>query len=247
MKVLDAEEYRKAFAFAFMDSPFNIGQEYPGYNDNKTSLEFRAHVRLWAEACWESLTSNGILALHGNDYLCEQYQRIAYELGWDRIGWIIWHYRFGQYQVGRWINSHAHCLIYARNPWDYTWNPDAVMVESDRASTYDDPRTRNSATPGKRVPLTIWGIPSDGPYWGRVQGNSDERCGNRPNQLPEVYLARLIRAYTNEGDRVLDPMGGTGTCSVVAQALKREFLTIDIDPDAIRTIKARLKKGAVRL
>jgi DNA modification methylase len=74
-----------------------------------------------------------------------------------------------------------------------------------------------------RVPGNVWGIPSDGEYWGRVQGNSKERRQGHPNQLPEVYLERLIRAYTDENDIVVDPFVGSGTTPVVARALKRRF------------------------
>jgi site-specific DNA-methyltransferase (adenine-specific) len=98
-----------------------------------------------------------------------------------------------------------------------------------------------------RLPGTVWGVPSDGQYWGRVQGNNKERSPGHPNQLPEVYLERLIRAYTNPGDKVLDPFGGSGTTAVVAQALGRDCTTIDISMGNCKSIEARLQKGAVRI
>ncbi len=122
-----------------------------------------------------------------------------------------------------------------------------MLVDSDRATTYGDKRIHETENGGKRLPGTVWGIPSDGPYWGRIQGNSSERRKNHPNQLPEVYLARLIKAYTNPGDRVLDPFGGSGTTAVVAQALKRNYVTIDVSLDNVKSIRQRLKKGAVRV
>ena len=41
---------------------------------------------------------------------------------------------------------------------------------------------------GKRLPGTVWGVPSDGPNWGRVQGNSQERQKDCPNHFPQIYL-----------------------------------------------------------
>ena len=161
------------------------------------------------------------------------------------IAWLTWHYRFGQCNRHKWVDARCHCLIYARSE-KYTWNPDSVLVESDRVK-YGDKRVNETERGGKRLPGTVWGVPSDGQYWSRVQGNNEERQPNMPNQLPEVYLERLIRAYTNKGDRILDPFGGSGTTAVVARALGREVDTIEISKASCEAIKRRVLKGAVRV
>jgi site-specific DNA-methyltransferase (adenine-specific) len=93
----------------------------------------------------------------------------------------------------------------------------------------------------------VWGVPSDGPYWGRVQGNSTERVKNSPNQLPEVYLERLVRAYTNEGDRILDSFMGSGTLPTVASALGRNCDAVEMSENTCRVSIERIKRGAVRI
>jgi DNA modification methylase len=101
---------------------------------------------------------------------------------------------------------------------------------------------------GKRhMPSTVIGLPSDGKYLGRVQGNSKERREGHPNQLPEVYLERLLRAYTNPGDRVLDPFCGSGTTPVVADALGRECVAIDVSKANCKSANRRVADGAVRV
>jgi DNA modification methylase len=80
-----------------------------------------------------------------------------------------------------------------------------------------------------------------------VQGNNAERRQGHPNQLPEVYLQRLILAYTNPGDRILDPFGGSGTTAVVADALGRDCVTCDVSEHNVASIRDRLQKGAVRV
>lgn len=234
------------FDFIFADPPFNIGQNYTGYEDLQPEKDFQMFIWEFVQRCWRALKPNGVMCLHGPDYLAERYLIIGMEMKWKRIAWINWHYRFGQHQANNWIDSRCHCLVYAKGA-THTFNADAVMVPSDRASKYDDPRTQNTETPGMRLPLTVWGIPSDGPYWGRVQGNNVERQKDCPNQLPEVYLERLIRAYTNVGDTVLDPFGGSGTTAVVANALNRNVVTIDVSSYNVNLIIDRVKKGAVRV
>lgn len=171
--------------------------------------------------------------------------RLACEM--EMMDWVVWHYRFGVCQRARWIDSRCHCLIFGVPDADHVWNPDDVLVESDRSSTYGDKRIDETDNGGSRLPFDVWGIPSDGPYWGRVNGNSAERVPSRPNQLPEVYLERMIRAYTNPGDLVCDPFVGTGTTAVVALALGRRFVGCDIDAEAITATIDRIHKGAVRV
>jgi hypothetical protein len=50
-----------------------------------------------------------------------------------------------------------------------------------------------------RVPLDVW----YGPLWGQIQGYNKERRKNHRNQIPEVYLERVIRACSDEGHLVL--------------------------------------------
>jgi len=224
------------------DPPFNVGQGYTGYVDRRDDYE--QFTREWIEVCWEAC--DGVMALHGPDDLAELYLIEARRLGMRRIAWVNWHYRFGQCNRSNWIDARCHCLIFAKHA-TWTWNPDAVLVESDRAAVYGDPRVHEHERGGKRVPGTVWGVPSDGPYWGRVSGNSKERRKGHPNQLPCAYLERLLRAYTRPRDSVLDPFGGSGTTAVVSRALGRDCVTIDVSQANVSSIQDRLRENAVRL
>lgn len=232
----------------FADPPFNIRQKYEGYSDRKDAAQFRDDLISWCQCCCRSLRPGGVFALHVPDSLARTV--IKAEDSFDQMkqrDWIIWHYRFGICRDTRWINAKCHCLIYVKDGARCTWNPDAVRVASDRATTYNDKRISETDNGGSRVPFDVWGIPSDGPFWGRVHGGTKERVKTRPNQLPEVYLARIIKAYTNEGDTVCDPFCGTGTTAVVARALGRRFIGGDVDAGAIAATIDRLERGAVRL
>jgi site-specific DNA-methyltransferase (adenine-specific) len=197
-------------------------------------------VRDFTTLCYDKC--QGILALHGNDYLCEQYLTIAAFRAYCRISWCNWYYAFGQCTRENWIDSRCHLLLYTNVP-EYTWNPESVLVDSARVG-YGDNRIFETENGGKRLPGTVWGIGET--YFGRIQGNNKERREKHPNQLPELYLARIIKAYTNEGDWILDPFGGSGTTAVVAQALGRNCVTIEISEESCVSIRERLEKGAVR-
>jgi DNA modification methylase len=120
--------------------------------------------------------------------------------------------------------SKVHVLYFAKDPDNRIWNPNEILELSDRASIYFDPRTMaKEDNKGMRVPMDVW----YGKYWGRIQGNNKERRHNHHNQIPEVYLERVIKACSNPGSLVLDPFCGSGTTSTVARALGRRSITIE--------------------
>lgn len=237
---------RATFDFAFADPPFNIGQDYAGYSDKVDAASYRRRLNNVVRELARVVRPGGVICLHGPDDVAECYLAIANSLHLDRIAWVNWHYRFGQCSRSNWIDARCHCLVYRNGGDQHTWNPDDVLVESDRVK-YGDKRVNETERGGKRLPGTVWGVPSDGPYFGRVQGNNKERRPGHPNQLPEVYLERLIKAYTRPGDRIIDPYGGSGTTAVVAEALGRHATTIDISAANCESIKERLQEGAKRI
>lgn len=94
---------------------------------------------------------------------------------------------------------------------------------------------------------TVGGVPSDGAYGRRVQGNSTERRAVQTNQSSEIYRKRLIRAYTKPGDQILDPFVGSGTTVAGTQALGRRCAPVAISKASCESVRCRLAKGAARI
>jgi DNA modification methylase len=61
-------------------------------------------------------------------------------------------------------------------------------------------------------------------------------------QKPERLIERLIKASSCEGDLVLDPFAGVGTCPVVCKRLKRNFIAIERDEGLVDAAEQRLRK-----
>lgn len=221
----------------FLDPPFNIGEQYDSIVDCKPKawyLEWLLHV---LDRASEVLADDGSLWVHLPDQWVAQ-AKVHLDQSMNLENWIIWHYRFGQCRPTRFINSKCHGLWYSKgNPHV---NTEAGLVASDRESLYADWRTPT----GLRMDLDVWGFER---FWGRVQGNNQERRPLHPNQLPEKYLERIIRLTTNKGDLILDPFVGSGTSVVVAKALGRQFIGGDVSEQYIRSTRERLEKGAVRV
>jgi len=59
-------------------------------------------------------------------------------------------------------------------------------------------------------------------------------------QKPELLIERLVKASSIEGDIVLDPFAGVGTCPVVCKKLNRHFIGIEKDCQLVEESNARL-------
>ena len=85
----------------------------------------------------------------------------------------------------------------------------------------------------RRPPLriqttTLWEYPSqhyDAADGSRMQGDKDYS-----GATPSWVIWQLLKRYTREGDKVLDPMCGSGTTLDVAKDLKRHGIGFDLAP-----------------
>lgn len=60
-------------------------------------------------------------------------------------------------------------------------------------------------------------------------------------QKPEKLIERIIKASSVEGDIVLDPFAGVGTCPVVCERLGRHFIGIEREREFVETGNKRLQ------
>jgi DNA modification methylase len=138
----------------------------------------------------------------------------------------------------------------ASNGTAYQPHPNGWSCSEDRMRQYDrEGRLHFPTKPGGQLRLKMYLDESRG---ARVQNLWDdipplnsqarERLGY-PTQKPEALLERIIRASSNEGDRVLDPFCGCGTTIAAAERLKRRWIGIDITHLAITLMKHRLQSS----
>ncbi len=237
---------RSEVDLVFADPPFNWSRAYDEWHDKMPRSDYLDFTYAWLDLCIGALRDHGSIWVNIPDDTAAEIVMHLKQRKLHMINWCVWHYRFGQNTTSRFINSKVHALYFAKDPKNRRWNAEQVLEVSDRASTYFDPRTmdkRDGMPAGKRLPMDVW----YGPYWGRIQGNNKERRHGHDNQLPEVYLERVIRATSNEGDLVLDPFLGSGTTGVVAHALGRGFIGTEFSRANAERSFQRIEDGPIRL
>jgi site-specific DNA-methyltransferase (adenine-specific) len=266
----------------FADPPFNWNRAYDEWDDQMKEDEYLTFTFDWIDLCVKALRPGGAMWINiPDDWAAEIACFLKGRL--DRKpsarmhleNWCVWHYRFGQNAVERFINSKVHVFYFvkdtmheaanrepatvngkaspSRSPlpvprspkFSRTWNPEDVAELSDRAAIYGDARTlskKDGMPPKLRVPLDVW----YGSHFSRIQGNNAERRGYHDNQLPEMYLSRVIRSTSNPGDTVLDPFLGSGTTAVVARALGRNFIGTEFSAKNAKSAMERVAIGPQR-
>jgi site-specific DNA-methyltransferase (adenine-specific) len=244
----------------FADPPFNWARDYDrhkagdAWKDTLADEEYLRFTKEWLDACVRVLKPTGSLWVNIPDtWAAEIVVHLKGSEDADgkpreklhMMNWCIWHYRFGQNTMRRFINSKVHALYFVKDRDERTWNVDDILEASDRATTYFDPRTMNkkAGRSGLRVPMDVW----YGKYFGRVQGNNKERRANHDNQIPEAYMERVTRACSNEGDLVVDPFLGSGTTGVIARELDRRFIGFEYAESNARSAWSRIESGPVRV
>jgi site-specific DNA-methyltransferase (adenine-specific) len=219
----------KSVDLIFADPPFNIGIKYDVYNDNIPYEDYYNWSKIWIKEAYRLLKNNGTIYVAIGDEFSAEINIILKKIGFYFRNWIIWYYTFGQSQRKKFNRAHTHILYFTKDKERFIFNDKDIRVPSARQLIYKDKR----ANPLGKIPDDVW-------QFSRVCGTFKERIGKHPCQMPEDLLELIIKTSSNQGDLVLDPFGGTGTTSVVAKRLKRNFITMEISKEYYNVILKRL-------
>jgi len=178
-----------------------------------------------------------VLAPHGSLYFHIDYREVHYcKILLDTIfgresflNEIIWAYDYGGRPRNKWPPKHDNILLYVKDPNCYTFNTEAIERIPYMAPGLVGPQ---KAARGK-LPTDCW-------WHTIVPTNGKERTGY-PTQKPVGVLRRIVEASSNPGDLVLDFFAGSGTTGVACLALRRQFILIDNNPEALEVMAHRFE------
>ena len=218
----------------FADPPFNIGYRYDRYKDNLSGTDYVKWSAEWIGAASGILKPYGAMWVAIGDEWAAELCSLLKGAGLYMRNWVVWYYTFGVHCTTKFTRSHAHLLYFTKDRKYFTFNVDAIRVPSARQTKYKDKR----ANADGRVPDDTWEYP-------RVCGTHKERQGFHGCQMPEALLGRIIRACSNEGDRVFDPFVGSGTTLAVAKKLGRRYRGAELSANYAEQAHARVEGVAV--
>jgi len=137
------------------------------------------------------------------------------------------------------MKEHESVLVFAKAKW--TYNPIRQPRNGsgeERAAYKARPTTTQSSNYRDFEAIDAKEIPTDRIPSSIQRFNTE--TGLHPTQKPQKLFEYLVMTYTNEGDTVCDPFGGSGTTAAAAQNTGRRYVSIEAKAEYIEIQRQRL-------
>ena len=216
------------FDLVVVDPPYNLDKNFHG---NKFAAmkqdEYEEYLRSWFYKLCDKMKDNASLYMCG-DWKCTSSMQRVIEEKLTIINRITWQREKGRGAKTNWKNGMEDIWFAVKNPSDYYFDVDAVMMKRRVVAPYKvdgKPKDWEETDGGNfriTYPSNFWDDISI-PFWSMPE-NTDH-----PTQKPEKLYAKLILASSKPGDHILDPFLGSGTAAVVARKLGRKYCGIEIN------------------
>ena len=222
-----------------IDPPYNLSKNFNGYKFHSRSEEaFDEYLATWFPEVCKKLKPTGSLYMCG-DWKCTSALQRAIEKELTILNRITWQREKGRGAKSNWKNGMEDIWFAVKNPKDYYFDVEAVKIKRAVIAPYKvdgKPKDWNQEEDGNfrlTYPSNFWDDISV-PFWSMPE-NTDH-----PTQKPEKLYAKLILASSKPGDIVFDPFLGSGTASVVAKKLGRNYCGIEMNKEYCLFAEKRL-------
>lgn len=223
----------------FLDPPYNLDKSF---NGNKFSRQNVGEYTQWLDNILSTLKS--LLKPTASIYICgDWYSSVSiFQAASNHFivrNRITWEREKGRGAKSNWKNS-SEDIWFCTMSDKYTFNVENVKLRRKVIAPYTvdgQPKDWNPSINGNfrdTHPSNIW-TDITIPFWSMPE-NTDH-----PTQKSEKLLAKIILASTNPYDVVFDPFLGSGTTSVVAKKLNRNYLGIELDQEFCLLAEKRLE------
>lgn len=211
----------------------NVGKNYDENIDYGKVISFLdkklkdSGVFIWQVGCY---VKNGFV-----NFIDIETHPIFVHCGYKMINRVVWHFGHGLHCTKRFSGRYETLCIYSKTK-NHKFHLDNVRIPSKYPNKkhYKGPRKGQlSGNPLGKNPSDVWSMTN-------IKHNHPEKTGH-PCQFPEELAERCMKAFTYEGDTILDPFLGSGTSCVVAKNLNRQFIGIEKEKEYYDICLERLK------
>lgn len=152
---------------------------------------------------------------------------------------VVWCYKENDVATKHFPKKHDVILFYSKTE-EYNFMPIRGEITEAQRKRYNHDIDGEKYANMKGKMRKLEGGAKVRDWWEIPIVQSQERTG-WPTQKPLALLERIIKASSNEGDMVLDPFCGCATAMIAAERLERQWVGIDVSPEAHGIITRRLQ------
>lgn len=213
-----------------IDPPYNLDKDFHGFKFRSTEDgAYLEYLRSWFPKVVGLLKKNGSLYICGDWKSTSALQQVMQESLYI-VNRITWQREKGRGALTNWKNSMEDIWFGVKDKGNYYFNVDAVKLRRRVVAPYKvngKPKDWEETKEGNfrlTYPSNFWDDISI-PYWSMPE-NTDH-----PTQKPEKLIAKLILASCPPEGLVIDPFLGSGTTSVVAKKLRRNYIGVEMNEE----------------
>lgn len=218
------------------DPPYNISFDGgKGWDSQwKTEADYLAWCKEWTDECIRVLKPGRMLIVWGTlktdtflKYKLDCLSSSPLLFGQNEI---IWSYNWGGRSKKNFARKHEYAWCYSKGE-EFLFNADAVRIPRKTLKNY---RTKEAYTKGT-VPTLVW------------EKNNHTRSKDFVNWHATTknleVMERIIKAYTNKGETVLDIFMGSGSTALACERTGRNSIGSEKSEEYFPKLMARLAKG----
>ena len=225
----DCLEYLKTIECESVDLVLTDPPYFIGFDDGKgwdsqwkSEDEYLDWCKEWTVECARVLRPNRMMVIWGTlktdtflKHKLEILNKIPELYGQNEI---IWSYNWGGRQKKNFARKHEYAWCYSKGK-EFLFNADDVRVERKVKKNFRTGKEYGKGT----IPTSVWEKNN--------HTTSKEFCGWHPTTKNVELLERIIRAYTNPGDSVLDIFMGSGSTMIACDKAGRSGQGCELDTE----------------
>ena len=144
---------------------------------------------------------------------------------------IVWSYNWGGRSKNNFARKHEYAWCYSKGD-EFLFNDSDIRVER---KVKKNLRTGKDYTQGT-IPTCVWEKNN--------HTTSKDHCGWHPTTKNLEILQRMIKAYSNENDTILDIFMGSGSTAIACKLTNRNYIGCETNKKYIKLMQERIDSYA---
>ena len=218
------------------DPPYNISFDGgEGWDSQwKTEREYLKWCSLWTKELVRVLKPNRMMIVWGTlktDTFLKYKLMLSLYSQLVAQNEIIWSYNWGGRSKSNFARKHEYAWCYSKGD-KFLFNSDDIRIER---KVKKNLRTGKEHTKGT-IPTCVWEKNN--------HTTSKDHCGWHPTTKNLEILSRMIEAYSNENDTILDIFMGSGSTAIACKLTNRNYIGCETNNNYIKLSKERIDSYA---
>lgn len=223
----------------FLDPPYNLRKKF---GSNKFEEMHDHEYTTWFDRWFVKLLP--LLKAEASVYICCDWRNsaVVYNVAEKYLviqNRITWEREKGRGALSNWKNN-SEDIWFCTKSKKYYFDVESVKLKRKVIAPYrvdEKPKDWVESEDGNyriTFPSNLWTDISI-PFWSMPENTE------HPTQKPEKLLAKIILASSRAGDIIFDPFSGSGTTSVVAKKLGRNYIGVEQEENYCLITEKRLQ------